>query len=95
MFKPINSHSATNDAGVMVSVGNIVRYKHGERVMDFSATLSPALSEEYSALFNVYTPASPRWEAPYEAEPVDTRMVTRHVIEALHALNCEVEFTVA
>ncbi len=97
MFTPVTSRKAQSPDGAAITIeGWIIHCKEGERLMGFPAQLCAPLSREYEALYMIYFPLDARWQAPHHDEQVDYATVQRvkqHLIEGLHALNCEAEFT--
>ena len=97
MFKAVGTQEARNETGVMVEVdGYAVRYHEDGHVLEFGAQPGLPSSEKWDALLNVYFPVRLEWKAPHQHEPVTTeksRQVENYLEEALHALDCEVIFT--
>jgi hypothetical protein len=98
MFKPIGTQEAQNEEGVIVEIdAYILRYIHGEHVLEFGSEPGMPTSKIYDALFNVYFPTSQLcWLAPYQGEVIaleKSLKIEKYIKDALHALNCEVNFT--
>lgn len=96
MFTAVNAHTAKNNDGVVVTLGKVVRYHEEGRVLELGSMLCPPYSKDYEALFTIYYPDEVKWLEPHHEEPIghDTgKRIERCLVEALHALNCEVHFT--
>lgn len=98
MFKNIGTHEARNEHGTRVIVdGPALRYILDERVLELGAQMCPPLEPKYDAMFMIYVPTDLKWLAPHRSEEISFdqgQQMESDIVEALAALDCQVEFTV-